>query len=167
MTDARALRRRVTALAIIPATAGIFGASVAWASSHDPLAKTAASTAAPNQTVPTAGAGDQAAATDQRLVDLTAQVAAAEARIAALQGTLTAQGAASPAATPTPTPTGAASSVAAPAHASSAPAPAAAAAPRPAPVVVPAPRPAPVAAAAPAAAPAPAPPVHVVTKASP
>ena len=125
MTDARALRRRVAALAMIPATAGIFGASVAWASWHDPLAKSASSTTAPVQP-PAAAGNDQAAATDQRLIDLTAQVAAAETRIAELQGSLMTQAAVAPAPAAAP---------AAPAVPRSVPAPAAALAPAAAPPV--------------------------------
>ena len=158
MAESRALRRRVTALAMIPATAGVFGVGVAWASSHDPLAAASSSTSPPTESVlpqalPTAAAVDPQVMIDRRLTELNAQVVSAKARIAALQGTLAAQAAAAASAVPSP-------SVPAPAP-PSVPAPARAPAPAPAPApVVPAP------AAAPAPAPAPPPPVHVVTKAS-
>ncbi|HEX7805826.1 MAG TPA: hypothetical protein VF413_06660, partial [Cellulomonas sp.] len=80
MTEPRALRRRVTALAMIPATAGVFGVGVAWASSHDPLAAASnvASTqsASPQATV-TAVAVDPQVAIDQRLTELNGQVVSA------------------------------------------------------------------------------------------
>lgn len=153
MTDVRALRRRVTALAMIPAAAGVFGASVAWASSHDPLAQASSATTstatpttpAPTTAAPTPTVSDRQAVIDQRLTELNAQIGSAESRIAELQATLAAQAASTAAAPP--------STAKAPAKA---PAKAAAAA---------APAPAPAPAAAPAPAPAP-PPVNVVTKAS-
>ncbi|NMM17298.1 MAG: hypothetical protein HHJ14_09255, partial [Cellulomonas sp.] len=97
MTESRALRRRVIALAMIPATAGVFGAGVAWASSHDPLAAASSSTSAPTQSAlpttlptapPTAAAIDPQVVIDQRLTALNGQVVSAESRIAALQATL-------------------------------------------------------------------------------
>ncbi|WP_024286579.1 hypothetical protein [Cellulomonas sp. KRMCY2] len=94
MTEYRAARRRAATLALIPAAAGIFGGSVAWAGAHDPLAVAATSTDQPTAQ-PTADAAPAVAsgptAEDQRLADLTAQVLAAQARIAALQATLAAQ----------------------------------------------------------------------------
>jgi hypothetical protein len=156
MADSRALRRRVTALAMIPATAGVFGASVAWAGSHDPLAATSSSTAAP-----TAAAVDQVAV-DQRVTALTAQVTWAESRIAALQATLDAQAAAAQA---SPTPSGTPSAPGAPSP-SSTPTPPGIV-PAPAPVVAPPPAPPPPPPPpAPAPVVAPPPPVHAVTKAS-
>ena len=80
MTD----RRRLAALALIPATAGVFGASVAWAGAHDPMAADAASAAA----TPVAAAATPDAAQvaqDQQMADLAAQVEAARVRIAELQ----------------------------------------------------------------------------------
>jgi hypothetical protein len=157
MTDARALRRRVTALAMIPAAAGVFGASVAWASSHDPLAQasssaatTAQTTGAPTAAEPTPAAIDRQAVIDQRLSALNAQIGSAEARIVELQAPPSTAGVAAKAPAKAP----AAPAAAAPAAAAPAPAPAAAPAPAPAP------------AAAPAPAPAPPPPVNVVTNAS-
>jgi hypothetical protein len=165
MTDARALRRRVTALAMIPAAAGVFGASVAWASSHDPLAQASSATTstatpttpAPTTAAPTPTVSDRQAVIDQRLTELNAQVGSAESRIAELQATLAAQAAqaaqAASAAGAPPSTAGVAAK-----------APAKAAAKAPAAPAPAAPAPAPAPAAAPA--PAPAPPVNVVTKAS-
>ncbi|PVU82649.1 hypothetical protein DDP54_06110 [Cellulomonas sp. WB94] len=139
----------MTALAMIPATAGVFGATVAWASAHDPLAAASSATASESalpQASPTAEAVVPQAAVDQRLLELNRQVVSAEARIAELRAALAAQAAAAGAA--------AASAAAVPAPVAAAPAPA------PAPArAAPAPAPA-------AAAPAPPPPVNVVTKAS-
>jgi len=165
MTDIRALRRRVTALAMIPAAAGVFGASVAWASSHDPLAQASSATTstatpttpAPTTAAPTPTVSDRQAVIDQHLTELNAQVGSAESRIAELQATLAAQAASAAGARPST-----AGVVAkAPAKAPAAPAAAAPAAAAPA-----AAAPAPAPAAAPAPAPAPPPPVNVVTKAS-
>jgi hypothetical protein len=148
MTDAAKVRRRATALALIPATAGIFGVSVAWASSHDPFTA-AGSTAAPAAAGPAVPATtpDPQTTVDPQVADLTAKISQAQERLAQLQATFDAQagGAAAPAG----------ASAAAPATAAK---PAAPAAPKPAAAAAPKP--------AAAAAPKPAPAVHAVTKAS-
>jgi len=79
--------RRWVALALIPAAAGVFGASVSWAGSHDPLAAAAPTTvAAPSPTLDPARI-----AQDQQMADLAAQVEATRLRIAELQAALAAQ----------------------------------------------------------------------------
>lgn len=74
MTTDRMSRRRLTALALVPAVAGLFGGSVAWAAATDPLAESAAHGAAAGLDAPPA---DEAA--------LEARVAEAGARLAALR----------------------------------------------------------------------------------
>lgn len=79
--------RRWVALALIPAAAGVFGASVSWAGSHDPLAAAAPTTvAAPSPTLDPARI-----AQEQQMADLAAQVEATRLRIAELQAALAAQ----------------------------------------------------------------------------
>lgn len=92
MTEVHALRRSAATLALIPAAAGIFGASVAWAGAHDPLVATA-TTAVPAMPEPTPAAASGPTAEDQQLANLTGQVLAAQARIAALRATLATQAA--------------------------------------------------------------------------
>ena len=89
MADSARVRRRATALALIPATAGVFGASVAWASSHDPFAAGAAS--AVSASADPAPTPDPQPTVDQQVSDLAAKITQAQDRIAQLQVTLDAQ----------------------------------------------------------------------------
>jgi len=148
MTDSAKVRRRATALALIPATAGVFGASVAWASSHDPFAAGAAS--AVSASADPATTPDPQPTVDQQVSDLAAKITQAQDRIAQLQVTLDAQTGGT-AAQPGK------SAAAKTAPKSAAPASAGAPASGAAPAAAPAPA---------AAAPKPAPAVHVVTKPS-
>ena len=150
MTDSAKVRRRATALALIPATAGVFGASVAWASSHDPFSAAAGAAGAPAASAPAGQTTtpDPQATVDQQVTDLAAKISQAQDRIAQLQATLDAQTGGTATQPGTSAASKSTSKTTAPAAAG---APAAAAAPAPA-------------AAAPAPKPAPA--VHVVTKPS-
>ena len=148
MADSAKVRRRATALALIPATAGVFGASVAWASSHDPFAAGAAS--AVSASADPAPTPDPQPTVDQQVSDLAAKITQAQDRIAQLQVTLDAQTGGTAAQPGT-------SAAAKTAPKSAAPASAGAPASGAAPAAAPAPA---------AAAPKPAPAVHVVTKPS-
>jgi len=152
MTDSAKVRRRATALALIPATAGVFGASVAWASSHDPFSAAAGAAGAPAASAPAGQTTtpDPQATVDQQVTDLAAKISQAQDRIAQLQATLDAQ----TGGTATQPGTSAAAKTA---PKSAAPASAGAPASGAAPAAAPAPA---------AAAPKPAPAVHVVTKPS-
>ncbi|HWS57344.1 MAG TPA: hypothetical protein VN257_02305 [Actinotalea sp.] len=141
MTDRRPSRRGLVALAVVPLTAGAFGASTAWAGAHDPLAAAPeAAAAAPFAAVPVAqvSAGPaEPTPTEVLLGALSVEVADAQARVLALQATLDQRAADSAAAAAAqaarPAVSAARTSVAsAPASAS---APAAAPAPPPAPAV--------------------------------
>jgi hypothetical protein len=121
MTD-----RRFAGLLLIPAAATIFGASVAWAASNDPLA--VAAPAPTPSAVPVAPPTQADAATEQQMADLAVQIEAARVRIADLQTVLATRDAASAQAA---------------AAAAAAPAPQASTAQRSAPAAAPAPAPAP------------------------
>lgn len=114
-TNRHLARRRAATIALLPAVAGVFGGSLAWAGSHDPLASGQTGSA---PSAPPSDGGSPAEA-------LAAQVQDAQRRLAALEASL-AQSAAAQAA--------AADGQAA---AAPAPAPAAAAAPAPAPAAPP------------------------------
>lgn len=90
MTDPRTFRRRAAALALIPATAGVFGASLAWAGANDPLATASSSSIQP---APATQTPDPRPTPDEHIADLTAQVVSAQARIAALRAVLAARAA--------------------------------------------------------------------------
>jgi TolA-binding protein len=150
MADSAKVRRRATALALIPATAGVFGASVAWASSHDPFAAGAGAAPAAVASANPATTPDPQPTVDQQVSDLAAKITQAQDRIAQLQVTLDAQTGGT-AAQPGK------SAAAKTAPKSAAPASAGAPASGAAPAAAPAPA---------AAAPKPAPAVHVVTKPS-
>lgn len=163
MTDPRTFRRRAAALALFPAAAGLFGASVAWAGANDPLAAqtaAAAQVSADTRAILAQAAAAQAA-NDQHLADLSNQVVTTQARIAELQAVLDARNAAAAAvqaqidaassSTATSTRSATTAAKAAPTAKTATPASAA-----------PAPAPAPT----PAAAPAPAPAVAATTGAS-
>ncbi|NTW42560.1 MAG: hypothetical protein HGA44_22260, partial [Cellulomonadaceae bacterium] len=81
MTERAARNRGLAALALVPLAAGVFGGTLAWAGSHDPLAavtvEPAPATVAPVPDGRTVASG--------LVGDLTVQVVDAQARIARLQ----------------------------------------------------------------------------------
>lgn len=117
-TNRHLARRRAATIALLPAVAGVFGGSLAWAGSHDPLSS--------GQT----GAAPSAASSDGRspAEALAAQVQDAQRRLAALEASLAQSQAAQ---------SGAAQGAAADNQSAQAPAAAPAPAPAPAPAAPP------------------------------
>lgn len=77
--------RGLVGLALVPLTAGLFGAGVTWAQAHDPRTAAASEPVAPAATTP---APVPMETTDPRLTALAAQVAGAQARVATLRAVL-------------------------------------------------------------------------------
>lgn len=105
MTDRHLVRRRAATIALLPAVAGVFGGSLAWAGSHDPLSS---GQAGATPSVATSDGGGPAEALAAQVQDAQQRLAALEASLAQRQAAQSAaaenQPAQAPAAAPAPAP---------------------------------------------------------------
>ncbi len=83
MTERRTARRRAASIALLPAVAAVFGGSIAYAGTHDPLTGSTATQAASGTTPDPGVVSEQGAA-----AALAAKVRAAQQRLAELEQAL-------------------------------------------------------------------------------